>query len=66
MSYNQGYLVIVKIKKDARSEVQLLPFDVLCEYFTLIPIGSTFLVMSMHSDGSLTLSSPQRPTKAML
>jgi hypothetical protein len=67
MSFNQGYLIAVKLKKDGSSEVQILNEDSTCEYFQLIHFSNKyFCILSLHTDGSLQLTTHSKITKNIL
>jgi hypothetical protein len=66
MSFHQGYLVVVRFKKDGNTDIQIVNDESTCEYFQVFYIGAKhFIVVSLHSDGSLLLSTPTKIPKAV-
>lgn len=61
MAFHQGYLAVIRLRKDGVTDVQILNDESTCETFQVFYIGSRhFFIMSLHTDGSLHLNSPTK------
>ena len=61
MAFHQGFLAVIRLRKDGATDVQILNDESTCETFQVFYVGSRhFFIMSLHTDGSLHLNSPTR------
>ena len=61
MAFHQGFLAVIRLRKDGATDVQILNDESTCETFQVFYVGSRhFFVLSLHSDGSLQLNSPTK------
>lgn len=67
MAFHQGFLTVVRMKKDGNSEIQILNDEATCETFQVFYVGTkSFFIVSLHTDGSLHLNSPTKMPKAVI
>jgi hypothetical protein len=67
MAFHQGFLALIRLKKDGTTEVQVLNDESTCEFFQVFYIGNRhFFILSLHTDGSLVLNSPTKIPKAIV
>lgn len=66
MSFHQGLLALFRLKKDGTSEILFIHDEATCEHFQVLHVGPKhFLILSLHSDGSLILSAPFKLPRAV-
>lgn len=67
MAFHQGFLTVVRFKKDGNTDIQILNEESTCESFQVFQVGSKhFFILSLHTDGSLHLNSPTKIPKAVV
>lgn len=67
MAFHQGFLTVIRFKKDGNTDIQILNEDSTCESFQVFQVGNKhFFILSLHTDGSLHLNSPTKIPKAVI